>query len=150
MMSSALIRRAVISDAPELARLTSALGYPAAAEAISHRLRRLLASAGDCVFVVEAGDGRLAGWIHGFLCQLLESDHRVEIGGLLVDEPFRRLGVGRRLVGAIADWAQSQGAVELSVRCRVEREEAHRFYETLGFRTTKTQKVFRKRLGNAG
>jgi len=149
-MSQPSVRRAVISDAPELARLTSLLGYPAAESTIADRVRRLLATPGDCLLVAESGEGQLAGWIHGFLCQLLESDYRVEIGGLLVDEPFRRSGVGRRLVTAIEDWAKGQGAAELSVRCRVEREEAHRFYETLGFRTTKTQKAFRKRLCNAG
>ncbi len=149
-MFSPLIRRALISDAPELARLTSLLGYPAEQSAIAGRLQRLLASPGDCLLVAESSEGRLAGWIHGFLCQLLESDNRVEIGGLLVDEPCRRSGVGSRLVAAIEDWAQDWGAMELSVRCRVEREEAHRFYETLGFRTAKTQKVFRKRLGGAG
>ncbi len=149
-MSSLLIRPAVISDAPELARLTSALGYPASESVIADRLQRMHASANDCLLVAEAGEGRLAGWIHGFLCQLLESDYRVEIGGLLVDEPFRRSGVGGKLVCAIEEWAKTHGAVELSVRCRVEREEAHRFYEILGFRTAKTQKVFRKRLGNAG
>lgn len=147
-MAVLFIRRAVISDAPELTRLTSALGYPAAEGVIADRLQRLLVSANDCLLVAESGEGRLAGWIHGFLCQLLESDYRVEIGGLLVDEPFRRSGVGRRLVGAVEDWAKDRGAVELSVRCRVEREEAHRFYEMLGFRTTKTQKVFRKRIGS--
>jgi GNAT superfamily N-acetyltransferase len=149
-MSAPLIRRAAISDAPELARLASLLGYPTAEAAITGRLKRLLDSPGDCLLVAEVGGGRLAGWVHGFLCQLLESDYRVEVGGLLVDEPFRRAGVGRRLIGAIEEWAQTRGAKELSVRCRVEREEAHRFYETLGFRATKTQTVFRKRLGNAG
>jgi GNAT superfamily N-acetyltransferase len=90
----------------------------------------------------------LAGWIHGFLSQLLESDYRVEIGGLLVDERWRRNGIGRRLVRVVDDWAAERGAAELSVRCREERAESHKFYESLSFRHTKTQRVFRKRAGN--
>src|SRR6476619_751274 len=104
-MSHQIVRRAVESDAAELARLTSQLGYPASADEIRARLSRMIGSADDCLFVVEDSGGELAGWIHGFLSQLLESDYRVEIGGLLVDERWRRSGLGRRLVEAVEDWA---------------------------------------------
>lgn len=149
-MSKQIIRRAVESDAAELARLTSQLGYPASEASMRTRLTRMLESSDDCLLVAEGPGGELAGWIHGFLCQLLESDYRVEIGGLLVDARFRRTGVGRRLVRAIENWAAERGAAELSVRCREERAEAHQFYESLSFQHTKTQRVFRKRTANGG
>ncbi len=148
-MSQHIIRRAVAADAAELARLTSQLGYPASEAAIRTRLKRMIDSADDCLLVAEVSSGGLAGWIHGFLSQFLESDYRVEIGGLLVDERWRRNGIGYRLVRAVEDWAVERGAAELSVRCREERVEAHKFYESLSFRHTKTQRVFRKRAGNA-
>ena len=84
-----------------------------------------------------------------FPFQLLESDYRVEIGGLIVDERFRRGGIGRGLVQAIENWAAEHRATELSVRCREERAESHKFYESLSFRHIKTQRVFRKRHSNA-
>jgi GNAT superfamily N-acetyltransferase len=148
-MSPPKIRRAVESDAAELARLTSQLGYPVSEAAIRGRMARMMRTAEDCLLVVEASGGELAGWIHGFLHQLLESDYRVEIGGLIVDERWRRSGHGRQLVRALADWAVERGAAELSVRCREERAVSHRFYEGLSFRYFKTQRVFRKRIGNA-
>lgn len=148
-MSRQIIRRAVELDAAELARLTSQLGYPASEAAIRTRLRRIIESSDDCVLVAEGSVGELAGWIHGFLSQLLESDYRVEIGGLLVDARLRRNGIGRQLVRAVEDWAVERGATELSVRCREERAESHKFYESLSFRHTKTQRVFRKKAGNA-
>ena len=148
-MSLAIIRRAKESDAAELARLTSQLGYPVSEVSIRTRMDRIIGSIDDCLLVAEGQDGELAGWIHGFLCQLLESDYRVEIGGLIVDEGFRRGGVGRGLVQAIENWAAEHGATELSVRCREERAESHKFYESLSFRPIKTQRVFRKRLSNA-
>ena len=141
-----MIRPAMEGDAAELARLTSHLGYPASVGAIRMRLVRQLSRADDRVLVADAGGGALAGWIHGFRCQLLEADFRVEIGGLIVDEAHRRRGVGARLVQALEAWAREGGAVEMSVRCRVERKESHQFYEMLAYRPTKTQKVFRKRL----
>ena len=147
-MSKPIIRQAVESDAAELARLTSQLGYPVAEAAIRVRTARIFGTADHRLLVAEAPGGELAGWIHGFLCQLLESDFRVEIGGLIVDERWRRSGVGRRLVQAIEDWAVESRASELSVRCREERTESHRFYECLSFRHTKTQRVFRKHIGH--
>jgi GNAT superfamily N-acetyltransferase len=145
-MSSRIIRRAVKADAAELARLTSQLGYPSSAPEIEARLTRILGSADDCLLVAEDSSGELVGWIHGFLSQLLESDYRVEIGGLVVDERYRRIGLGRRLVESVESWARDRGAAELSVRCREERRESHKFYEGLSFRQTKTQRVFRKRV----
>ena len=141
-----MIRIATPDDATELARLTSQLGYPVSADVIRQRLERIGRSPDDCLLVADLGGGVLAGWVHGFLGQLLESEYRVEIGGLIVDERRRRHGLGRELVRRLELWAAERGARELSVRCRVEREEAHRFYETLAFRPTKTQRVFRKPL----
>lgn len=148
-MPQHIIRRAVLSDSAELARLTAQLGYPASEPVIRARLMRMIDSPADRLLVAADARGNLAGWIHGFLSQLLESDFRVEIGGLLVDEKRRRNGVGRRLVRALDDWAVERGAAELSVRCREERAESHKFYESLLFRHTKTQRVFRKRAGEA-
>ncbi len=148
-MSQPIIRQAVESDAAELARLTSQLGYPVSEAAIRVRMERMFGVEDDRLMVAEVPGGELAGWIHGYLCQLLESDFRVEIGGLIVDERWRRSGIGRRLVQSVEGWAVERGAVDLSVRCREERAESHKFYESLSFRHTKTQRVFRKRLSNA-
>ncbi len=141
-----LIRQAQLSDAPELALLTTQLGYPASEKTIRDRLERILSHAENALFVAEGPDHEVAGWIHGFLCQLLESRYRVEIGGLIVGERFRRKGVGQQLVKTIGEWAAEQGASELSVRCREERPEAHEFYQALAFRYVKTQRSFRKQI----
>jgi len=146
-MSQEILRRALDSDAEELARLTSQLGYPSSQAVIRARLARMLPSSNDCLLVVESSAGELMGWIHGFLSQFLESDYRVEIGGLIVDDRCRRKGIGRQLVRAVEVWASERGAVELSVRCREDRAESHRFYESLSFKHRKTQRVFRKRIG---
>ena len=145
-MSHAVIRCARESDAEELARLTAQLGYPVSEAAMRTRMTRVLGCAGNLLLVAECPKPHLVGWIHGYLCQLLESDYRVEIGGLIVDERHRRGGIGRVLVQAVENWALEEGATEVSLRCREERAEAHKFYECLSFQHIKTQRVFRKRL----
>lgn len=140
------IRRAREEDCSEIARLATQLGYPTTEQAMRERLRRLLNNSSNVVFVAETPEGKLAGWIHGFLSQLLESEFRVEIGGLIVDEHFHRQGIGRELVKHIEDWGASHGAAQVSVRCQTKRLEAHQFYESLGYQPAKTQIAFRKAL----
>lgn len=140
------IRSAELRDAPEIARLSGELGYSAGPKVIAQRLEMLLRNTSDKVLVVESSDGTVLGWVHGYLSQLIESNYRVEIGGLVVTANARREGIGRRLITEIETWAKERGAMELSVRCRADREEAHRFYEQLGFACLKTQKVFRKQV----
>ena len=140
------IRQARKEDCAGLARLAAQLGYPTLSEEIQRRLQRLLASPNDIVLVAESPEGLLVGWTHAFLSQLLESDYRVEIGGLVVDKNFYRRGVGRDLIGQIEQWAVERGVAQISVRCRTTRLEAHQFYESLGYRPAKTQTAFRKLL----
>jgi GNAT superfamily N-acetyltransferase len=146
MISRYSIRQAREQDCAELTRLASQLGYPASSDTTKLRLQRLLSSPNDVVLVAESAEGGLVGWIHGVLSQLLESDYRVEIGGLVVDERFHRKGVGRDLVGKVESWAIERGVVQASVRCNTTRAGAHSFYESLGFDRAKTQIVFRKPL----
>ncbi|MFO1458116.1 MAG: GNAT family N-acetyltransferase [Verrucomicrobiota bacterium] len=145
-MEPITLRSALESDAPSLAELNGQLGYSASPDVVRERLIRILRSKEDCLRVAILSDGRIAGWIHAQLCQWLESDYRAEIGGLVVDASQRRRGVGARLVAAVAEWARSRGAVELSVRCQIHRTEAHAFYVAQGFHLTKSQHVFRRTL----
>ncbi|HEX5398802.1 MAG TPA: GNAT family N-acetyltransferase [Verrucomicrobiae bacterium] len=142
-MARHTIRRACESDCAGMARLATQLGYPASEDDLKLRLQHLLGSSNDLVFVAES-DGAVVGWIHGFLSQPLESDRRVEIGGLVVDEKFHRQGIGWELVRRVEQWAIGLGITELVVRCRTTRQEAHQFYQSLGCRPVKTQTVFRK------
>ncbi len=139
------IRPVTLADEAELAVLTVELGYPADRTAFRARLERILSTPENAVFVAETESG-VIGWLHVFLRPLLESDLTAEIGGLVVAETARRLGAGRQLITTAEDWAQAQGAMLLTVRCRTGRLEGNRFYEALGFRTAKVQNVWRRSL----
>lgn len=142
------IRQANERDAAEIARLSVQLGYSTSADEVRQRLQKLLSSSKDLVLIAESTEGEVNGWIHGFLSQLLESDFRVEIGGLIVDEKFQREGIGRKLVNQIEKWGVDCGAIQISVRCNTKRLEAHKFYESLGYSAAKTQVAFRKKFAN--
>jgi|WetSurMetagenome_2_1015567.scaffolds.fasta_scaffold189822_2 GNAT superfamily N-acetyltransferase len=140
------IRFAVAPDAPRLAELSEQLGYPTTAEEIAERLAQIQADEEQAVFVAETGDQIVVGWIHVFLAKLLIKDLSVEIGGLIIDEPYQGQGVGSLLLAQVEAWGKSQGATIITVRSSIQRDRAHDFYEKAGYQQVRTQQVFRKSL----
>jgi len=135
-----------MADAPAIAGLCGQLGYPSLPEQVSARLGRILPEGGHAVFVAEAEDGRVCGFAHVFGYHVVESDPRAEVSGLVVDQAHRGQGVGKRLMQHVEDWARQQGYAVVSLRSNVVREQAHTFYQGLGYHCHKTQKSFRKEL----
>ena len=144
--ASLAIRQPVAEDAPQLAALSSELGYPATAAEIAGRLAGLLERADHCLRVVQSPSGDAIGWIHAHEQCILESDPWCEIAGLVIDASHRGRGAGRALVAEVEAWAKSRRLKVVKVRSNVVREESHPFYQRLGFARIKTQHVYRKPL----
>ena len=142
------LRPAALEDAPALARLSGQLGYPSSFEQVTRRLSQMLEQPGQAVLVAElpqpGESGRVVGWVHGFVQRTVESDATIEIGGLVVDEYQRGLGIGRLLMDEVERWARGAGCGTITVRSNVIRDRAHAFYQRLGFSAVKSQRVFRK------
>ncbi len=138
-----IIREASIEDVDEINRVSAFLGYTRMSKAESKKcVQDLLDSNTDVIWVCEE-NARIVGWIHVFVALRLASHQFAEIGGLAVDESYRRSGIGKRLVEAAMQWAGQQ-ELSLRVRCNSERQEANRFYRSLGFDVQKTQIVYEK------
>ncbi len=138
-----VIRPAAPADATGLAALAGQLGYPTTAEQGAQRLRSILSQPTHQVFVAEV-DGQLAGWVHAYLRDLLVSERHAHIGGLVVSAEHRSRGVGRRLMGAIEAWGAAMGAQFIDLRSNVVRRDAHRFYQSLGYKRVKTSAAHQK------
>lgn len=129
------VRDARSSDAEEIARLLAQLGYPTASSAVAARLERL-AVVGDRVLVADL-DGRAVGLAHLQVTPALERERpAAEIGALVVEEAQRGRGVGRALVQAVEDEARLRGCELLFLTSSEGREDAHAFYEHVGFEPT--------------
>ena len=133
-------------DVPEIAELSAQLGYPCTAEAMRGYLQELWDRPEHALFVAEAGNGSVAGWIHVFLTRVIFRQPFAEIGGLVVGEPYRGMGIGKLLVLEVEKWAQAAGCDLLRIRSNVIRTAAHNFYERCGYSVLKTQKVYDKSL----
>ncbi len=139
------IRPVRLDDAEAAARLTGELGYPIDADGMRRRLEPLLQLADHVVFVAVRG-GDVLGWIHAAVVMHLQSEPRVEIGGLVVTETARGQRVGAQLVSRTEQWARQRGFAAILVRSQIKREDAHRFYLREGYERTKTSAVFTKAL----
>lgn len=135
------IRSAAIQDVKAIASLTDQLGYKSSKEGLERRLEQLSEMTNNCVFVATL-DNKVVGWIHAFYALKIESDPFVEIGGLVVDEHHRKLGIGKMLVGQVVQQAAAWDCSKIRVRCRTTRIESHVFYEKIGFSLKKEQKIF--------
>lgn len=142
-----VVRPAASGDVPALCGLVCELGYAGTAEEIAARLARIVADDSQAVRVAERG-GRVVGWVQVQMTNLLESEPRGEIVGLVVTAAERGRGIGAALVHAAEDWARGRGLTLMGVRSNQVRLDAHRFYQRLGYAEAKTQLSFRKQLRN--
>ena len=142
------VRPARTSDANDIARLAAQLGYDVEASMVVAKLSRMLARP-DQQFFVADDDGRVVGWLHAAVAEFVEVDAFVVVGGLVVDEHHRRMGLGRLLMRRAEDWARTQGCSIVRLWSSVGRTAAHAFYEDLGYTKIKTQHSFVKSLDAA-
>jgi GNAT superfamily N-acetyltransferase len=139
------IRRLAVDDAEVAAELCSQLGYPSSSDDLRKRIEERSRST-DSVAFAAVLDGQVVAWIDGFIEQHLQGPAGVVIGGLVVRDGVRGMGIGKRLCVEIEDWARSKSIQLVRVRSQIMREDAHRFYLRDGYRKVKTSVVFEKPL----
>jgi len=127
------IRDASLSDAPALASLMCELGYETERAEMETRLKSILFNPVYKTFVAIM-DGCVCGMI-GTLTYL--SYEHNDLGGrilaLVTLSRVRRRGIGRALIAtAEKDFAQ-RGVMRVALDTRLTREDAHKFYQSLGY-----------------
>jgi GNAT superfamily N-acetyltransferase len=144
--SNVSIRTACPDDTARIAELSVQLGYPVTAGGMRSRLEAVLADEDHLVLVAESQDKQIVGWLHADVRRTPLSEPGVNVAGLVVDQKFRRNGVGRALMREAEAWTLARGFKWVSLRSNVVRNHAHNFYERLGYERVKTQHAYRKPL----
>lgn len=141
------VRSATEGDLPAMTTLCEQLGYPVAQQILVRRLEILFSDLSDTILVAVNHHNKAIGFIHAQVRHLLIVDEHIEIGGLVVDKAYRGNRIGEILLNEIENWARSNDIPTIFVRSNIIREDAHRFYERLGYHITKTSLSFQKQLG---
>lgn len=151
------IRPAQPADLTPLAALFEALWPYASAEEHSQELRLILAGNTAAVsttplaiFVAEANDGTLAGFVevdlrsHADGCNPLQPTGYIE--GWYVAEQHRHIGVGKQLLAVAEDWARSHKCVEMASDALIDNALSQRAHEALGYEVVDRCVHYRKKL----
>ncbi len=130
------IRLAQQSDAFDLAAFFPLLGHPMSPTSIVERWLQW-ESAGSSAWVAEDFDGNLLGVITTHQMIVLHRDFAVgRITSLLVAPTARGMGIGRALVGNAERELMGSGCTLIEVTSNFRFEQAHSFYEHLGYEKT--------------
>jgi len=144
--NSVFVRRADMDDLADISRLAEQLGYPNSLEDMQKRLQVILSNPEQAVFVVDTASKKVAGYIHALKHVFIEVDPVVDVGGLVIDEQYRRQGLGKILLAAVESWTMEVGYKHIRLRSNIIREASHQFYKNMGFSINKTQYSFIKTL----
>lgn len=134
------IREACSCDIPQMAFLMGQLGYSTTVEQMRTRFEKISAEPSYHTLVIEV-EGKVVGM--SGLCTgiFYESDGiYVRIVAFVVDDNYRKKGLGKLLLAESEEWAMSKGAagIVLNSGNRTERIAAHAFYKAMGYREKST------------
>jgi aminoglycoside 6'-N-acetyltransferase I len=101
------------------------------------------------VTVADVGDGRLAGFLEASIRPHAEDCDTENVGyleGWFVEEPFRRNGIGRRMVAAAEQWARTKGCREMASDAEINNTISQQAHSHLGYAETSRLVHLRKEL----
>jgi GNAT superfamily N-acetyltransferase len=131
--SGCRIRDAELNDASDLATLMRELGYETQRPEMEMRLESILANPSYKTFVAIM-DGRVCGMVGTVTYPSYEhNDPGARILALVTLNAARRRGIGRALVVAAEKDLAQRGIRRVALNTQFTREDAHKFYESLGY-----------------
>ncbi|MEY2525558.1 MAG: hypothetical protein QOE73_329 [Verrucomicrobiota bacterium] len=131
--TSCAIREANLADAAALARLMCELGYETTENEMAKRLESIVSDARYKTFVA-VNDGQVCGMIGTYAGQSYEhNDLSGRIVALVVFKAMRRRGIARRLIKTAEEDFSRRNIKRIALTTHLTREDAHRFYEELGY-----------------
>jgi GNAT superfamily N-acetyltransferase len=132
------------SDAEAVAALAFQLGYERTPGQILAWIDQL--NPATQVAYVACREQEILGWIEVSIVHHLQSDPHTLIGGLVVKDGTRGLGIGRLLCEQAELWTLARNLTTIRVTSRSTREDAHRFYLRDGYKQIKLSAIFEKTL----
>ena len=142
-----MIRTARLEDAEAINQLNKEeLGYEIALVETTKQLKNILAQPEMYVIDVYEKDStrKVLGYVHAQKYETLLSTTMFNILALAVSSNVQKQGIGRQLMERIEKQGKERGYHGVRLNSGEQRNEAHHFYECIGYHSTKWQKHFLK------
>lgn len=134
-------RKFKTEDIEVLVDLMQQLGYVHTEESLLKNVNSVRMAGGE-IFVCEVS-GRVCGCASAILDSRLAAGVNGEIVSVVVSDSYRGKGIGKGLIAYAEAWLKERVST-IRIRANTVREEAHKFYQGMGYSLTKTQAVFKK------
>ena len=131
------------NDIEGIHNLNLQLGFDFPKEKLKSRLEYLVNNFETKIFVAEH-NYKVIAYIHGSESDRIYDDRLFFIHTLVVDEEYRSKGIGNRLIAEIEEWVSVNNYLGIGLWSRIDRVDAHKFYEKHGYLNERTQKYYLK------
>lgn len=143
-----MIRTIRPDDAPAIKEICeSALGHLASKEMIMKRISDISGDSHYYISVYEDDDKTVKGFLHAEKYDLLYGGNRWNVIALAVLPDVQKQGIGKQLLSSLEEYSKHCNGDFIRLNTRIERADAHLFYEHLGYTCDKVQKRFIKKPG---
>ena len=143
-----MFREINTADAPEVAEICkSALGYDINVESVKRQIAKLTNDKNQHIIIgyEDKETRKIIGFVHAQMYESFYSDLGLNILGLAVNPDFQGRGIGRKLMNKLEQYAVENRISFIRLNSAMKREEAHKFYEHIGYSCDKVQKRFIKK-----
>ena len=142
-----MFRKINIEGAPEVAEICkAALGYDVDVESVNRQIEKLTNDNNQHIIIgyEEEKTRKIIGFVHAQIYESFYSNLGLNILGLAVNPAFQGRGTGRKLMNKLEQYSVDNKVSFIRLNSAMKREEAHKFYEHIGYSCDKVQKRFIK------
>lgn len=142
-----MFREINIEDAQEIAEICkAALGYDVDVENVKRQIEKLSNYKKQHIIIgyEDQHTRKIIGFVHAQMYESFYSNLGLNILGLAVNPDFQGKGIGRKLMNKLGNYAVDNNISFIRLNSAMKREDAHNFYEHIGYTCDKVQKRFIK------
>ena len=143
-----MFREINIEDAQEVAEICKvALGYDVDVENVKRQIEQLTNDKKQHIIIgyEDENTRKIIGFVHAQMYESFYSDLGLNILGLAVNPDFQGKGIGKKLIKRLEQYAVENSISFIRLNSAMKCEDAHNFYEHIGYTCDKVQKRFIKK-----
>ena len=142
-----MFREINTADTLEVAEICkAALGYDVDVENVKEQIEKLTNDKKQHIIIgyEDENTRKIIGFVHAQMYESFYSNLGLNILGLAVNPDFQGRGIGKKLMKRLEQYAVENSISFIRLNSAMKREDAHNFYEYIGYTCDKVQKRFIK------